>query len=449
MAGVDSTGFVQKTITEIIVSIQDGYRLVYGAGVNVASSSRIGQRIALFAGALAEVWELGEAVFNSLDPDASTGLGLDNVLKLNGLTRKPATSSTVVLTLTGVPTTVVAAGKRAQVLGSTSKFTVGGGTIAAVSAWVAGPYSVGDRAHRLGNVYQVTTGGVSAGGPSGTGGGIVDAGGVVWRFLGVGTGAVDCGGIATVTGPIQGFAFSITVIDTPVSGWNGVINLLDAAVGSDTESDSAARARRELSFAEAASSPLESIRAEVLAVAGVTSCAVFENFTNATVDGIPSKAFECVVEGGVDQDIIDAIGRTRPGGIEAYGTTSGTFNDSAGNAHTIKFSRPVAVNIWVKVTLKYDPKLYVGDTTVKQKLATLENLKPVGKDVVSSSISAGVFAGDVANGYEPAPGIFDVSQVLIGTSNPPVASTTIVVTPRQRAAFDTSRIEVVSSEGSF
>src|SRR4051812_34037106 len=118
--GVDSTGFTPKTVTDIISSLQTGYRGVYGAMVNVAARSRVGQRIALFAGALAEGWELGEALFNALDPDSATGGALDNVLKLNGLERKPATFSKATLTLVGTATTVVNAGKRASIPGTTT-----------------------------------------------------------------------------------------------------------------------------------------------------------------------------------------------------------------------------------------------------------------------------------------------------------------------------------------
>lgn len=458
MAGVDSTGFIQKTLTEIVAAIQTGYRQVYGAGVNVAPSSRVGQRIALFSSSLAEVWELGEAIYHSLDPDSATGAGLDNVLKLNGLARKAATSSTVTLALTGTPATAVPLGKRAAVVGSNAKFTTDAlATIAAVAAWAGSTsYTLGQRRHNGGNVYEVTDPGVSAasGGPTGTGGGIVD-GGVEWRYLGPGTGAVDVAATATETGPVQGFAFSVTVIDTPVSGWQGVINMLDAAVGANIESDSAARARRALSFSSG-ESPLDAMRTEILNVPGVTSCVIFENWTMATVDSIPAKAFECIVEGGTDQAIVNAIGRTRPGGIEPYGTTSGTWVDAAGGNKTMKFSRPVAVDVWVAVTLGYDPVTFPADgaTQIGQKLATLENLKPVGKDVVASAISAGIFKGDPNDSLgggeiDPVPGVFDVSSVLIGTANPPVSSATLVVTPRQRARFDTSRIAVTAVPGSF
>lgn len=448
MPGVDSTGFVQKTISEIKASIEAGYRQVYGAAVNVATSSRVGQRIGLFAGALAEVWELGEALFNAMDPDAATGGGLDNQLKMVGLSRKPATYSTVGLILIGTNATVVAAGKRGKVSSTAAKFALDSpATIATLTTHTDDfDYFVGDLVTSSGNVYLCVIEGHSVlVDISGTGTAISD-GGATWRYLGPGTAAVRAPATATVTGPVQGYAFTVDTIDTPVSGWTVVTNDLDAQTGQNQETDAQARARRDLSLAKAATTPLQAVRTAILEVAGVTSCTIFENYTDATVDGIPSKAFECLVEGGADQDIRDAILTHRPGGIQAYGTTSGSATDSEGGTHTIAFSRPSAVNIYVKVTLAVDSTAYPadGDTQVKDSVVARGNARPVGRDVVASNISAPLLppSSDV-------PGVFDVSQVLIGTVNPPVSSATISISPRQRAVFDTSRVTVVSAPGSF
>jgi uncharacterized phage protein gp47/JayE len=448
MAGVDSTGFTPKTITEIITALQTGYRQVYGASVNVAARSRIGQRIALFAGALAEVWELGQALFVGLDPTAATGASLDNQLKLIGLSRKGTIFSNVLLTLTGADGTIVPGGKIASVNGTAERYaTVTNALLVLLANWAQSTsYGLGQFRTANGNVYVTITAGLSASsgtGPSGTGADITD-GTCHWAYVGPGVAMQQVNATATVTGPLPAFARSVDTIETPVSGWQGVLNLLDAdTVGRNIETDPEARARRDLSYSGQARSPLDAIRTAILAVPGVTTCTVFENYTDATVDGMPAKSFECLVEGGADQDIINAIFATRPGGIQPYGNTSGSATDSQGGSHSIAFSRPVSVNIWVKITLAYDRALYPsdGDTQVIDKTEARQDAQRVGKNVVASNIAAGVFL-DV-------PGILDVSEVLIGTSNPPTASATINITPRQKANFDTSRISVVAAPGSF
>lgn len=443
--GVSVTGFIQKTIGDIVSALNSGYRSVYGLGVNVDPSSRIGQKIGIFAGALSEVWELGEAIYNAGDPDAATGAGFDNQLKLVGLFRKAAIASTANLTLTGVAGTVIAAGKRAEVLGTSNKFALdGAATLAAATAWAGTTaYTVGQRRKNAGNVYQCITAGTSAGagGPTTTSDDITD-GTVHWRFLGAGAAVVDAAATCTATGPVTGFSGSISVIDTPVAGWSGVINVLDAAVGRDLETDFDAHARRNLSFQKAADGPLGGIRAAILEVAGVTSCVIFENPTDATVDSQPPHSFECLVEGGVDADIEAAIFANCPGGIQSYGTTTGTVTDSQGGSHTVGFSRPAAVNIYVDITLTYDQTMYPsdGDTEVVDQLVLDGNARLVGRDVVASQIGAGVFVQGI--------GVLDVSQVLISTAPSPTLPTTIVVSPRQKASFDSSRVTIHSSAGS-
>jgi hypothetical protein len=207
--GVDSSGFVPKTMTDVIASIVAGYRGVYGAGVNVAARSRVGQRIALFAGALTEVWELAEALFNAMDPDAATGAALDNQLKLLGLQRKAATSSTVTLSLTGTNGTVVGAGKTAKVPNTTNRFTTNGSaTLVTATAWTSGTvYALGTIRSNSGNIYVCSFPGTSAGsgGPTGTGRGSPTTP-VEWDFVGPGVAYATSPATATATGPVNGFA---------------------------------------------------------------------------------------------------------------------------------------------------------------------------------------------------------------------------------------------------
>lgn len=449
--GVDSTGFIPKTVTDVTASLAAGYRAVYGAAVNVAARSRIGQRIALFAGALAEVWELGETLFNATDPDAATDTSLDNLLKLAGLTRKPATFSTVALALTGTPSTVVAAGKRAAIPATTTKFALNSNaTIASTTAWAGATiYALGAIVKNGGNIYVAATAGTSAasGGPTGTGAGIVDGiNGLTWNFVGPGIGYVSAPATATATGPLNGFAGTVNTIDTPVSGWSGVTNLTDASPGSNVELDADARARRELSQSKGGANSLSAVRAAVLDLNGVTSCTIFENTGDVTVDGVPPHSFETLVEGGDPVAIAQAIFNKRPGGIRAYGTTAETISDSESNSYTIAFSRPDLINITVSIQDLYDGNVYpppsFPDTAIQDALVLRQNAQKVGKDVVVSSIIAGLF--------RDVPGLIDIPVLFVAlTSGGPLGATTLPMTPRQKATFDTSRISVQSSPGSF
>ncbi|MBV4411837.1 hypothetical protein J0B02_03150 [Enterobacteriaceae bacterium YMB-R22] len=86
-------------------------------------------------------------------------------------------------------------------------------------------------------------------------------------------------------------------------------------------------------------------------VAGVTLAVVLENDTMKTVDDMPPKSIQCIVAGGLEQDIADAIWKYKAAGIETYGTTNITVRDSHGQSHVVGFSRPVNLTIYVRVAV--------------------------------------------------------------------------------------------------
>lgn len=454
MAGVTSTGFVPATIAELVTALQAAWRITFGDSVNVDPQSRNGQEIGILSETIGEVWQAGEAVAHSLNPSSATGQGLDNVSALTGTTRLAATKSLVTLTLTGVPTSVVAAGKIASVPSTASKFEmIGSATIAAVAAWAATTaYTLGQRRRNGGTqrVYQVITPGTSAGsgGPTSTAADIVD-GTVHWRYLGDGTGAIDSPARATVTGPLQGYSGTITAIDTAVSGWNGVINVLDAAPGSNVETDAALRRRRAAELGgQGGKSTLPALRTAILRVDGVTSCTIFENTTDATVDGVTPHAYEALVEGGDDAAIRAAIFANRPTGIEGVGNVTGTVTDVAGIVRTVKFSRPIDVPVYVKVFVTKDPLAYPsdGDTQIIDTIVAVGGQQLVGRDAEGTEVSGWLFPRIDVEGIGVAGVLKMTSPLLVGTTNPPVTSE-VVVTPRQKAHYDSSRIVVVAVNG--
>lgn len=442
MSGVTNEGFDAPTLGDLLTQLNGVWRSVFGAAVNVAARSRHGQLIAGFAGPLSEAWKIGQDLATVFSNPA--GVMLDSMAKLTNTFRRSATKSAAVLTLTGTPTTVVGLGKVAGVNGTTAQFaTTAAATIASVTAWATGqPITAGARRTANGNVYQAKNAGTTAGagaGPAGTGNNIADND-IFWLFLGAGTGAVDVNAAATVTGPVQGYSGTITVISTPVSGWAGVNNVLDAAPGDDAEQDPRFRVRRDQEVAGQGKSPLDAIRAQLLRVTGVTSAVVFENTLDVTTDGIAAHGIEAMVEGGLDQDLANTIFASDAGGIETSGTTSMTVVDSAGNSHTVKFSRPAEVDIYIAIALSVDARRYPadGDAQVADALAAAGDALRVGYDVFNGTFVAAAMK---------IPGVLNFTTCFVGTAPSPVAAT-VVISPRQRAAFDTSRVAVTTTPGS-
>lgn len=441
MAGLTSTGFVAKTLAECKAEIEQELRDAFGASIDLSPTEPWGQFAGIMAEREAELWDLAQAVHVAFDPSAAIGVSLDAVSALTGTVREPATFSEVTGTATGTPGTPLTAGRVASVSGTGTRFaSTADATIVAVTAWSAYTAVLGDRRTNGGNVYQCSTAGTSVTGPSGTGTGIADGGTARWDYLGAGTGAVDVEFQAEEEGPKVATARTLTVIESAVGGWQNVINVLDAALGVEDETDTALRSRREDEVRAIGTSPVEAIRSNLLLVEDVSSVTVFENITSVTdADGLPPKSVEALVLGGDADDIRQAIFDNKAGGIEPHGSTSGTVTDSQGVSHTVKFTRPTEVDIWVTANVTVNAELFPSDgsTRVRDAILAFANAQKPGKDVVASSLEAQCFS---------VAGMLD-AECLIRTSSPPIARTTIAMTLRQLAKFDSSRITVNVTPG--
>jgi uncharacterized phage protein gp47/JayE len=264
---------------------------------------------------------------------------------------------------------------------------------------------------------------------------------VLWRYLGDGAADVDVAAQAVDTGPIVALSGDITAIETPVSGWKGVINIFDAEEGTDEETDPHLRIKREEELAGGGSTTEDEIRAALRKVPGVTAVTVFANPLGTTdADGVPGHAVECLVIGGEDQDIWDCLLANVADGIETWGTEEGTSTDSEGNEQTERFSRPEEVDIYVEMDVLVDPKLFPadGDVEIQSAITAFGDAQKTGKDAVASAIGAQAFS---------IPGVLDVTNVYIDTAPSPSTSDTIPISLRQLAVFDSSRITVNVTEG--
>jgi uncharacterized phage protein gp47/JayE len=443
--GVTSAGFNAPTLLEIKAEIEADWREEFGANVDLDPNSPDGQIIGIMADREMAVWEGMQATYAAQDPDAATGAAQDAVCAITGTQRDAAQKSTVTLTLTGDASTVIADGSEVSVLITEDRFvTLADATLVELTARAnSTAYLVGDRRSSSGNSYVCVDDGVSGvgTGPTATSEDLLVDGGVVWKFLGVGTAVADVAAEGKTTGPIAGAARTIRTIETPISGWDGVINLLDAEVGNHVETDDALRMKREAELSAAGSSTVPAITAAVLKVDDVTACVTFRN-DGATTDseGRPPHSVEAVVEGGVDAEIAQAIFENLAAGIRAYGTTTVEVTDSQGLPWDIGFSRPDELEIWVRVDVVVDELTFPvdGADQIAEAILDDEVNYPIGKNVVAARIGSRAFT---------VPGVLDTSIVYIGLADPPIAATTIDVDVRERARFSALRIDVNVTAG--
>lgn len=380
--GVTAQGFVAKPIDQCLVELQALARARFGAGIKLNTSSKFGQFLGILSEREAEAWEVAEDVYASRDPDQATGAALEAICALSGAYRAAARRSTVVATLGGVAGTVVPAGKVASVTGTGVRFRT---------------------------VAEAT--------------------------IGVG-GTVLANTEAEDTGPLPAPAGTLTVIETPVAGWNTVTNASDAVLGADVETDSALRVKRALSLARAGSATLAAIVAEVAPLAGVTAILGFEN-TTAVVDGdgMPPHSIEILVKGGTDAEIAAKIWGAKSAGIQTHGTTTVNVVDAAGVSHAVKFSRPVEKAIYLVVGISKDATYPVdGDAQVEAAIVAAGLARyVVGGDVYPRALIAAALS---------VAGVYDVPHVYSGLAAAPVAETIIAIGSRELAVLDTGRITV-------
>jgi len=442
--GLTDDGFVMPTLNELIDEHYAEFRAAYGENVDLTAASPFGQEAVIRAEREFLFWQALQATYRATDPDAATGASLDNVGALTGTRRDGGGPSEVTGTLTGTAATVVPEDSAASVVDTGARFvTLADATLVAVTAWTAATSypTAGARHKNSSNVYEVVTPGTSAGsgGPSTTGDAITDNT-VVWKYLGPGVAAVDVEMASEESAPILALSRTLTVIETPISGWAGVINNLDATLGASEENDATLRLRREDELRAPANAALDAIRAKVLLVDDVTQVTVFENVTDTTDgDGIPPHAVEALVVGGDDQDIYDALLAAVAGGIRSYGTETGAAEDAEGTSHVIQFSRPTEITIYVTANLIVNANEYPldGDTQVEEAIVAYGDAQRTGKNVVASRLEAACFE---------VPGVLE-AECLIKITASPTLRTTIAISLRQLAVFDTSRITVNATPG--
>jgi hypothetical protein len=137
------------------------------------------------------------------------------------------------------------------------------------------------------------------------------------------------------------------------------------------ETDAQLRIRRRQELADAGQTTEPAIRAALSKLAGVSAVRVVSNRGLATdAAGRPGKSVECIVIGGADTDIAQAVWANLPAGIEAYGLVPMAVTDEEGNQQTVKFSRAAPQNLYVRVSAEVAEGSYAGHEALKETLAS-------------------------------------------------------------------------------
>ena len=127
--GLTPQGFNTPRLADVKQILEDDFIAAFG-DVNTDPQSVTGQLIGIFSKTYADLWENLEDVYFSQYPNSASGVSLDNVVQLNGITRKPETQTSVVATCAGFEGTYIPINSLASIPSTNDTFyAVTGGTI--------------------------------------------------------------------------------------------------------------------------------------------------------------------------------------------------------------------------------------------------------------------------------------------------------------------------------
>lgn len=181
---------------------------------------------------------------------------------------------------------------------------------------------------------------------------------------------------------------SITTIQSPTYGWRGVTNPFTSIESRPIESDDQLRMRFFKGTGSLATGHLVAMYTALYDVDGVTYVSIKENtFGKDALDGRTSHGFAVIVYGGNDQDIAEAIEKTRPVGVPMNGNVTIPVNNYYNHTSNVKFSRPVQVAIKIKIGLDiFDDFPTTGVAEIKRSIIDYFNNMTFGEDLILSRL---------------------------------------------------------------
>ncbi|HBU5908714.1 TPA: baseplate J/gp47 family protein [Klebsiella pneumoniae] len=384
-ATVTAEGISAPDYQTVLDTITGYFQQIYGSDAYLDPDSKDGQMVALVALAIHDANNTAISVYRSFSPSTALSDALTSNVKINGITRRAATNSTVDELIEGEAGTLIANGS------------------------------------------------------------VKDANGIIWNLpaqvaIGI-DGTVIATATCSVAGAVAAPAGSVNKINTPTRGWVSATNPQAATVGVAAETDAELRVRQSQSVALASLTPFDAVDGAIANVEGVTRHKLFENDTEVMdANGLPAHSISAVVEGGDATVIANTIRSVKGQGVSTFGMTAVVVTDRYGNPYTIRFSRPVDVPVFASITLRaltgYTSD--VGDE-MKAAVASYINSLAIGDSVLLSRVYSPANLGVVSGGNAR---YYDIMELLIGRSADSVAAANLTVLYDEAVSCSVENIEI-------
>ncbi len=365
-------GFVPKTLADVLEDMDTDAQGLLGFGMEDDPVLR--HLLGSVAPSLADAWGQLQALYDQLVPNNASGILLDNLAQIVGVTREGATFTRGGVTFAGVPETLIP---------------------------IETIIEFGE--HVFITLVDIT----------------IDEGGGAFAVVR----AVEPGASQVVSG-------ASGVLATPIEGIESATSIADFVSGLDSESDESLRAR--MAAVALASRTAPSMRARLEALPSVQAARVISNRT-LTEDAlsIAPKAYRAVIWPTPEdmtederQEVALTLWEHQPAGIASDGETLETVIDDMGFSQEISFQGATAIEIDVTVT--YTPTRTAG--------VNLEAAVTLGIQEYTLGLSIGddVLFAHLLRAALDVPGVEDAS-VTLGLTGQPQAATNIAITRTQIA----------------
>ena len=418
MTGLTDQGFQKKTRIEIENSMKARAKNLFGNDINLSDKSPLGKIIKNTAFELSESWNASEDIYSSRFVDFASGVQLDYLCKLIGISRRtanPARSSEKQV-FEGDDGTTIPSGYIVETEDEIRFLTTDSDTIENGTAEV---HIEAEEPGSEGNL------------PANT----------------------------------------ITGIVNPISGLESTYNPAETIDGRDIESDFELRNRFQESLAAGGGSTIDAIRAELLQIDGVIDAIVEHNNTMNSVYDIldnleaeiqaeelnnalelvddtrdaiaDSKSINAIIYGGQDEDISNVLFDNVAAGIQTIGDTEIMVDDDRGIDHPVFFDRPDYVDVYVNAQITTGSNF---PTDGHEKVRT-EIIKYIGGVDEDQEQYDGLTLGDdvirtrIIAATHNVDGIVDV-DVLIGETESDLSANNISINDSQVSRTDYEKVEV-------
>lgn len=365
---VTNTGVVVPNIGDIKSGVQEKFRDVFGADLDVTDETPVGRLIEAITVLVRTTLGVTAQNANQFNVNTATGIYLDSLAQIYGIQRLRGTYTRARITVTATSSgCVVPAGALIQNRETYEMFRVENDIVV--------------------NALEITGHGYAV--------------------------AVDPGPKAAEKG-------HLTVIQTGAIGWMSVTNESAVTVGRLTETDEEFRARI-IDSRPIGLSFMTSVYSRVSRTKGVSSCVVYENnnagdiYKNGVV--IPGHSLYVCVLGGENDAIAKALLDTKPPGTgfksDSISGTTGleiepekvSFSET-GYSSDVYLYRPEQVVVHVKVLV--DVSLYTG-TDVKRDVSDA-----VGEFLKTTGIGDAIYATKISLAITKAIPTIGVGSIQVG-----------------------------------